>query len=81
MFYQAVVQSVLLFGADTWVLLPEMSRNLEGVRVGFLRQVMVQKDKQQREGNWRSMASERVLKEAENQTLGTYIEKRQAIVT
>ena len=39
MFYQAVLQAVLIFGAETWVLLVEMSRNLEGVHVGFLRQV------------------------------------------
>ena len=30
-FYRAVVQKVLLFGAETWVLLEEMSWNLEGV--------------------------------------------------
>ena len=81
MFHHSVVKAVLIFGEDTWVLLPEMSRNLEGVRVGFLRQVMGQKDKQQREGNWRSMAAARLFKEAVNQTLGMYIEKRQAIVT
>ena len=31
MFYQAVVQAVLIFGAETWVLLESMSRKLEGV--------------------------------------------------
>ena len=30
MFYQAVVQTVLLFEAETWVLLDTMSTNLEG---------------------------------------------------
>ena len=32
-FYKAVVQTVLLFGADTWVLLPERSRNMKVVSV------------------------------------------------
>ena len=41
MFYRAVVQAVLLFGADTWVLLAEIDNTLERVHVGFLVQVMV----------------------------------------
>ena len=36
MFYQVVVQSVLFFGAETWVLSEAMSRKLEGVYVGYL---------------------------------------------
>ena len=80
MFYQAVLQAVLIFGAETWVLLVEMSRNLEGVHVGFLRQVTGQKSKWQREGTWRSAAESRVSKEAGTQTLGTNIDKRQTTV-
>ena len=38
-FYHAVLQAVVLFGADTWVLMSEMSQKLEGVHVEFLRQV------------------------------------------
>ena len=34
-----MVQAVLLFGLETWVLLAAMSKNLEGVHVGLLRQV------------------------------------------
>ena len=41
MFYWVVVQAVLLFGAETWVLLAAMSRKLEGVHVGFLIQVTI----------------------------------------
>ena len=42
-FYLAVVHEVFLFGAETWVLLEEISRNLEGVHAGFFGQVTVQK--------------------------------------
>ena len=35
-FYHAVVQPVLLFGAETWVLLAAMSKKLEGVHVNLL---------------------------------------------
>ena len=52
MFYQAVVQSVLLFGAETWVLSDAMSRKLEGVRVGFLRQITRQRSVRQKDGTW-----------------------------
>ena len=36
-FYHAVLQVVLLFGAETWVLLAPMAQRLEGVHVGFLK--------------------------------------------
>ena len=36
-----MVQVVLLFGTDTWVLLAEIIKILEGVHVGFLRKVMI----------------------------------------
>ena len=35
-FYRVVVQSVLLFGNETWVLLAAMINKLEGVHVVFL---------------------------------------------
>ena len=38
-FYRAVVQTVLLLGAETRVLSEAMSRKLEGVHVVFLRQI------------------------------------------
>ena len=39
MFYRAVVQAVLLYGSETWVLLAEMERKVEGTNTGFLCQV------------------------------------------
>ena len=36
MFYSEVVQAVLLFGAENWILLVAMFRNMEGANVGFL---------------------------------------------
>ena len=42
-FYRVVTQEVLIFGADTWVLTAEISQKLEGVSMGFLRQVKGQK--------------------------------------
>ena len=39
MFYRAVVQAVLLLGAETWVFLEAMYRKMEGVHVGLFIQV------------------------------------------
>ena len=36
MFYREVVQAVLLFGAENWILLVAMFRKMEGANVGFL---------------------------------------------
>ena len=80
MFYQAVVQSVLLFGAENWFLLVAISLNLEGVHVGFLRNLTGQKSKRQRDGTWRSEAEVKVINETGTQTLGAYINNRQATV-
>ena len=58
-FYRAVVQEVLLFGADTWVLLAAMVKKFEGLHVGFLRQVTSMKVKSQKDGSWRKVAPDR----------------------
>ena len=55
----------------------EMSKKLEGVHMGFLRQVTGNTAKWKRDGTWRNAAAASVLKEAVIQTLGTYIDKRQ----
>ena len=57
------------------------SRNLEGVHVGFLIHMKGQKSKHQRYRTCRNAAAAKVLKEAGTQTLGAYIDKRQAVVT
>ena len=39
-FYIAVVQSILLFGSDTWVVTPRIKRILEGFRHMVARQIL-----------------------------------------
>ena len=48
--------------------------------MGFLRQVMGNMYKRHRYGTWRKGADARVLKEAGNHTMGTYIDKWQETV-
>ena len=57
-----------------------MSKNLEGVHVGFLRKVLVKTVNWQRYGTWRTAAASRVLKESGTQTLGMYTDKLQETV-
>ena len=58
-FYWTVVQAVLLFGEDTWVLLAGVPSKLERVHVGFLIQAMGQMAKRQRDGTRRSVIEAR----------------------
>ena len=80
MFYRTVVQAVLLFGAETWVLSEAMSRKLEGVNMGFLRQIMGQRAVRRKERNWRQVAAEKVLEKAGTHSLGAYTDRRQTTV-
>ena len=38
-FYIAVIQGVILFGAEKWVLSEVMEKMIAGVHIGFLQQV------------------------------------------
>ena len=49
--YCLVIQLVLLFGADTWVLLEPMEQRLEVFHVGFLREVTKLKAKNLKYGS------------------------------
>ena len=37
MLYRALVQAIILYGSETWVLLAEMYRKVEGKHTGLLR--------------------------------------------
>ena len=58
-----------------------MSQKLEGVHVGFLKQIQGQRAMRQRGGAWKCVASDKVLKKAGTQSLGAYIDKREATVS
>ena len=75
--YRAVVHTVPLFGEENWVLSEAMSRNMEGVQVGFLRRITGRRAMQQEDGKYRKVEAEKLLKKAGTQSLGTYIERRQ----
>ena len=45
-FYRAVVQAILLYGSETWVLLESMANRIEGTHVEFLRMITGKRAKQ-----------------------------------
>ena len=79
-FYWAVVQSVLLFGSKTWVLSAAMLNKIEGVHMGFLRQVMKMKAGRLGGETCTKEGTYRVLQAAWTKPLQEYIDKRQATV-
>ena len=52
MFYIAVVQVVLLFVLESWILSAAMEKTVEGAHTGFLRQVMGKQARQMTSGLW-----------------------------
>ena len=59
-----MVQTVLLLGAEIWVLSSEMFNKLEGVDVGFLRQVTVMKTRRVGDKTWTKERPDCVLQAA-----------------
>ena len=72
-FYRAVVQSVILLGANTWVLTEAMIQQLEGLHMIFFIQVTRRQETRQRYGSWQQVPSEAVLQGSGKQTLRTYV--------
>ena len=75
-----VVQAVLLFGLETWVLMAEMLQKLEGLHVGFLRQVTGTKTQSLGNEPWIKEGADRVLQAAGTKPLWEYLNRRQAMV-
>ena len=74
-FYRAVVQAVLLYGSETWVLLAAMQRKVEGVHTGFLRQITGKRVRRQRDGTWETPGAEGVREASGTQSARIYISR------
>ena len=57
-----------------------MSRELEGVHIGFLSWITGKRALRQEDGTWRQVAADKVLEMSGTQSLGTYIDRSQAKV-
>ena len=57
-FYRAVVQAILLYGLETWILLVAMENKVEGAHTGFLRLIMGNQVWRIGDGTWETPGTE-----------------------
>ena len=76
-FYRVVVQAVILFGSETWVLTAALIKNLEGVHVGFLQEVTDKMALRIWDNKWKKEGEYSVIQEAGTRHLRKYINKSQ----
>ena len=74
--FNAVVQQVLLFGADTWVVSPVMERALSAFIYGAVRLLTGIQPWKGRDGKWYYPSLEGAIKEARITDVRTYINRR-----
>ena len=77
-FYRVVVQAILLYGSEAWILLLKMERNVEWIHTGLLCQITGKR--QIRDGTWETPGAEGVWEAAGTLSARTYIGIRQATV-
>ena len=81
MFYRMVVQAILLYGSETWVLLASMTNRIEGMHTEFLQMITGERSRKLGDGKWETPGEE-VIREAVGIHLDRiYIERRQATVS
>ena len=81
MFSKAVIQAVLLFGSDMWVLTPRMERALGSFQHRVARRITGRQPMQQEEGGWYYPHLETDTEEAGFEEIMVYILKSQNTLT
>ena len=76
-FFKAVVQQVLLFGAETWVVTPRLERALNSFMHGAMRQITGRHPRIGWDGKWFYPSLEGGMKEAGFKDVRTSINTRQ----
>ena len=79
-FFKEVVQQVLLFGAETWVVSPMMERALSAFIHGAARRLTGRQPRKGRDGKWHYPSLEGAMKEAGLTDVRTSINRRQNTV-
>jgi hypothetical protein len=76
MFYKATVQAVLLYGSETWSLLPSSLKGLEGFHIRAAWQMSGLRPEKNPNGSWTYPRSKDVLKAAGLDTISHYMDVR-----
>ena len=66
-FYRAVVQAILLYGLETWVLLEDTEKKVEGIYTGFLWKITGKQAQRLGDRTWETPGAEGVQETAGTQ--------------
>ena len=78
--FKAVVQAVLLFGAETWVLTPMIDRALESFMHGAARRITGKKPRRGEDGKWNYPPLKEAIREAGFEGIRKAVTRRQNTV-
>ena len=73
MFYRVVVQAILLYGSEMWVILAEIERKVEGMHTGLLQHIMFKWVRRLGDGMWETPGTEGVRDAEVTQLETTFI--------
>ena len=79
-FYTAVTQSILLFGEETWVLLPQMEKDLDSSKSSVARNITGRQPRQRKDESWIYPPLAGIMKKAVMVGIRTSILRRQNTV-
>ena len=79
-FYRAVVQAILLYESEVWVLLASMGNRIGGMHTEFLQMITGKIENQLGDETWETPGSEGIQEAAVTQLYRIYIERQQATV-
>ena len=79
-FHRVVVQAILLYVSETWVLSEAIERKAEWIYTEFLRQIMGKQERRLRHGMWDTPGEEGVREVELMQSASTYIGRQQTTV-
>ena len=80
-FFKVVIQAVLLFGAETWVVTPRTGKALGGFQTQVAIRLTGQLPRRTTNGKWRYISAGAAREEAGFLTMEEYVRQRQNTVT
>ena len=79
-FYRAVVQAIILYGLETWVLSASMEKRIEGTHTEFLRMITGKRSNNLGDRIWETPGEEGIQEATGNQSDRICIEQKKANV-
>ena len=80
-FYKAVVQAVLLYGSESWVLTQKMWKAVESFHSSCARYIVGEHIRQRPDGEWILPPTARILEKCKLRTVREYIARRKETVS